>query len=76
MYGEQLLDTAAKTRLDTLKTASKNVFHRAAEATGGFIGNRIADKIVKPDEKSRNVEEIIIPPEKRDKILKESRQVL
>ena len=41
--------------------------HEAAKATGEFIGNKIIDKIVKAklviDEKSRNVKEIIIPPE-------------
>ena len=62
------------TRLDALKTASKKVFHKAAEATGGFIGNKIAYKIVKEtpviDENSINVEEIIVPQEKREEILK------
>ena len=48
-YGKQLLDTAAKTGLVALKTASKNVVHKAAEATVEFIGNKIADKIVKPN---------------------------
>ena len=47
------------TGLDALKTTSKKVFHKVAEATGEFTGNRIADKIVKPkhviDENSRNV---------------------
>ena len=52
---------------NALKTASKN---EAAEATGEFIGNKIPDKIVKP------VEEMIIPPEKREEILNELRQVL
>ena len=46
-YGKQLLDTATKPGLDALKTASKNVAHKAAEVTGEFIGNRIADKTVK-----------------------------
>ena len=32
-YRKQLLDT----RLDPLKTASKNVVHKAADATGEFI---------------------------------------
>ena len=77
---KQLLDTAAKTGLDALKTASKNVVHKAAEATGDFIGNKIADKIVKlkllSDKNSIDVEEIIIPPEKREEILNELRQVL
>ena len=57
--------------LGSLKTASKKVVHKAAEATGEFIGKKIADKIVKQnpvmDENSRNVEEIILPPEKRGK---------
>ena len=42
--------------------------------------NLIVNKIVKPKfvptENSRNVEKIIIPPEKREEILNESRQVL
>ena len=49
-YGKQLLDTAAKTGLDALKTASKKVVHKGAEATGEFIVNEIPDKIVKPDD--------------------------
>ena len=60
------------TRLDALKRASKKVVHKAAEATCEFIGNKIADKTEeqKPviEENSRNVEKIIIPPEKREKI--------
>ena len=44
------------------------------------MGNKIAEKIVKPkpviDENSRNVEEIVIPPEKRQEIFKKLRQVL
>ena len=31
------------TELDTLKTVSKKIFHRAAEKTADFIGNIIAD---------------------------------
>ena len=50
--------------------------HIAAEATGEFVGNKTADKIVKPkpvpEAKSRNVEEIVLPPEKRKEIPKES----
>ena len=57
------------TGLDALKSASKKVVHKPAEATGEFLENKIAEKIVKQkpviDENSRNVEEIIIPPEKR-----------
>ena len=53
---------------------------KVAELTGKFIGNRIADKIVKlklvPDENPKNVEEIVIPLEKKKEILNELRQVL
>ena len=51
-----LLDTG----VDALKADSKKVVHKAAKATGEFIGNKIADKIVKQnlvfDENLRNVE--------------------
>ena len=57
------------TGLDALKTVSKKVVHKVAEATVKLIGNRIAEKIVKPklliDENPRNVEKIINPPEKK-----------
>ena len=79
-YRKQLLDKG----LDALKTASTKIIHKATKATGEFLGNKIADvvtksndnKIVKPDENPRNVEEIIIPPAKREEILHELRQVL
>ena len=62
------MDTATKTELDPLKSGYKIVVREAAEATGNFIGSKIADKIVKPKtlpaENSRNVEEIVIPPKK------------
>ena len=63
-----------------LKTASNNVIHKAVEATGELKRNKIADKNVKPkpksDENSRNVGEIVIPPEKKQTILNKLRQVL
>ena len=67
-------------QLDALKTVTKKVSHKAAEATGEFIWCKIANEIVKPkpvvDLSSRNVEEIIIPQEQREEILNELRQVL
>ena len=66
--------------LNALKTAPKKVVHKIAEATGEFIGNKITDKIMEPnpvpEENSRNFEEMIIPPEKREELLNELRQVL
>ena len=42
---------------------------------GGFVGNKIANKIAKsklaPDENSKTVEEITFPPEQREEILNE-----
>ena len=54
---KQILDTG----LDSLKTASKKVVHRAGE----YLGNKVADavinsnddKIAKPDKNPINVEE-------------------
>ena len=58
----------------------QKVVHKAAEATGGFKVNKIANKIKKPkpvpDENWRNIEEIVIPPDKRQVILNALRQVL
>ena len=79
-YRKQLLDTAIKAGLDAAKTASKKVIHNAAEVTGKFIGNKLAEKVVKPkpwpDINSWDVEETVIPPEKREEILSELRQIL
>ena len=72
---QKLLDAG----LDALKTASKKEIHKAAEAKAEFIGNKMADKIVKPkhaiDGSPENVEEII-PSDEREEILNELRQVL
>ena len=71
-YKKQLLDA----RLDSLKTASKKVVHKAGE----FFGNKIADQITNLYDdkvvKTKPFEEINISPEKREEILHESRQVL
>ena len=77
-YGKKLLDTAIKTGIDAAKTASKRVVQKAAEATGDLIGNKTADKITsigkpKEQEKTKEIEEIYIPPEKRQQIIDELR---
>ena len=62
--------------IDSLKTASKKVVHKAGE----FIRNEIADAVTKSNDdkivKQEPVEEIIIRPEERDEILNKLRQVL
>ena len=71
------------TRLDAVKTTSKKVVKKAGESLGNKIADTVTqtsksnnDKSVKPDENQRNVEEIIIPLEKRDEILNKLRKVL
>ena len=44
-YGKKLMDTATKAGIDAAKTVSKWVVQKTAEATGGLVGNKIADKI-------------------------------
>ena len=66
--------------MGALKPAIKNAAHKATEAIGEIIGNKISHKIVKPkpvfDENSRNFEEITIAPEQKEEILNKLRQVL
>ena len=75
-----IMVAAIKTGLEDLKAAIKKVTHKAAESTAEFIRSKIADRIVKSKlvsyDNLKNVEEIIIPTEKREEILDELRQVL
>ena len=70
-YKNQVLDTG----LDSFKNAPKNVVHKR----GDFLGNKIADAVTNLYDdkivKSKPVEEVIIPPEKKKEILNELRQV-
>ena len=65
---------------DFAKIAGKKVLTKSAEATGALIGNKIADRITKSarnkeqkedDRIMEEMQEIIIPPEKRDPIVKD-----
>ena len=67
-YANQLLNTGK----DDSEIASKKVIRNEANATGILIANKIAEKIIK----SKDVEEIDIPTEKREETLNELRQVL
>lgn len=79
-YGNKILDSAAKTGLKALKTASENVFHKVAEATGKFKGSKIADKVMKPkpviDKNSRDVEELVYFNKKGEELLNGLKQLL
>ena len=64
------MDTATKAGMDVAKTASKRAVQKTAEATGDLIGNKKADEITsigkpKEKEKTKETEEIDIPPEKK-----------
>ena len=77
-YGKKIMATATKTGIDSTKTASKIVVQKTAEATGYLIGNKIADKITsigkpKKKEKTKEIEEIYILPEKRQQIIDDLR---
>ena len=45
------LDSAKKSTTDAIKTVSKRVIQKAAEATGDLIGNKIADEITSVSKK-------------------------
>ena len=70
--------TATKTGMDAAKTAFKRVVQKTIEATGGLIGNKTADKITsigkpKEKEKTKEIEEIYIPLEKRQQTIHDLR---
>ena len=82
-YSQKLLDHAKKSVADALKTTSKRVIKKTAEATGDLIGNSISDGITivskkSPQNNSERVtnehdnkmyKERYISPERRQKIL-------
>ena len=77
-YSKKLMDTATKTGIEAVKTASTRVVQKTAEATGDLTGNKIADKITsvhktKSKEKEDERQEIYIRPEKRQQIIDDLR---
>ena len=50
-YGKKLVDAAKKSTTDAIKTASKRAIQKNAEAAGGLIGNKIANKITSVSKK-------------------------
>ena len=67
-----------KNRTKCCKDCFEKKIQKTAEATRELMGIKIAEKIVKPhplpDMNSRNVEEIVISPEKRQETSNESRK--
>ena len=67
---KRLMDTATKSGIDSAKTTSKRVVQKTVEVIGDLIGNTIVEKLTslgksKDKGKTKNVEEIYIPPRKR-----------
>ena len=79
-YGNKLLDNSISAGNDFAEIAGKKVLTKSAEATGKMIGNKIADRITKSsrnkaqkedDRIMEETQELIIPPEKREQIVKD-----
>ena len=51
-HGQKLLDSAKKSTTDAIKTVSKIATQKTAEATGDWIGSKIADKVTRVSKKS------------------------
>ena len=65
---------------DFAKISGKKVLTKSAEATGEMIGNKIADRITRnsrnkaqkeDDRIMEETQELIIPPEKREQIIRD-----
>ena len=60
IYSQKLLDHAKKSATDALKTSSKRVIQKTAEATDDLIGNKIASRITKVSKNSQqNISETV-----------------
>ena len=79
-YGKKILDNNLSAGKDFAKIAGKKVLTKSTEATGDLIGNKIADRITKSarnkeqkedDRIMEETQEIIIPPEKREQIIRD-----
>ena len=78
-HGQKLLDSAKKSTTDAMKTASKRVIQKTAEATGDLIGNKFADKITSVSKKTsnnnnNNNEDVELTTHKKGYISSEQRQ--
>ena len=79
-YGRKVLDKSMDAGKDFANLAGKKVLTKSAEATGDLIGNKIADRITKSsrnknqredDRIMEETQELIIPPEKREHIIRD-----
>ena len=75
-YGKKILDNSFSAGKDFAKIVGKKVLTKSAEATGDLIGSKIGDRITKStrnkdDRIMEETQELIIPPEKREQIIKD-----
>ena len=79
-YGKKILDNSLSAGKDFAKIAGIKVLTKSAEETGDMIGNKIGDRITKStrnnaekedDRIMEETQEIVIPPEKREQIIKD-----
>ena len=79
-HGNKLLDNSLSAGKDFAKIAGKKMLTKCPEATGDLIGNKIADRITKStrnkaqkedDRIMEETQEILIPPEKREQIIRD-----
>ena len=79
-YGNKLLNNSISAGKDFAKIAGKKLLTKSAEATGDTIGNKIADRITRSSRNKAQKEddrimeesqELIIPPEKREQIIRD-----
>ena len=79
-HGNNVFNKFLSAGKDFAKIAGKKVLTKSAEATGDLIGNKIADRITKSarnkeqkedDRIMEETQEIIIPPEKREQIIRD-----
>ena len=79
-YGNKLLDNSISAGKDFAKIADNKVLTKSAEVTGDMIGNKKPDRITKSsrnkaqkgdDRIMEETQELIIPPEKREQIIRD-----
>ena len=78
-YGQKLLHSAKKSTTDAIKTASKRLIQKTADATGDLMGNKIADKITSVSKNpnnnnNNNNEDVELTTHKKRYISPEERQ--
>ena len=79
-YSRKILDKSIGAGKDFAKIAGKKVLTKSAEATEEMTGNKIADRITRSsrnkaqkedDRIMEEAQELIIPPEKREQIIRD-----